>query len=457
MKKTILAWPFVLLAMLAFCACGDEEETVLSSDCYISSFILGDVSREVHTVSSTGEDSVYVVSYNAATYCMRINQLDGTIENHDSLPLNTLKRAMLATIETTGTVIYRQENDASENWMAYSSTDSIDFTNTLVFRVISADGSAWRDYKVNVNVHQQDGDEFVWQKLAEPGLWTAVESLKTFVWNEKVWVLAREGADVRLFCADASRGAQWEERMTSGCGLADIKTLVTLGGKLYMSCADGTLIVSDDAQNWTSLPTDLGSLRLLAADDTYLYAYAGMFLWHSVDGLQWTEEELDASADFLPVQDFAAVSYTQSDGLRKVQLIGNRSLADYPDDASAVVWGRGTRSATADSRWMYYDVSADNPYVCPRLSPLELVHYGDLLMVLGGASIGGVTHEALDAVYVSQDNGITWKSSGIYVLPDDIRNTQGVFAATTDGQNYLWLVTGSQVWRGRQNKYGFKS
>lgn len=456
MKKTILAWPFVLLAMWAFCTCSDEEETVLSSDCHITGFTLGGVAREVHTTGSTGEDSVYTVSYNASSYRMSINQLDGTIENHDSLPLNTLKRAMLATIETSGTVIYRQEGDESGYWTAYSSTDSIDFTNTLVFRVVSADGSSYRDYSVKVNVHQQDGDEFVWKKLGEPELWNAAEELKTFVWGGNVWVFAREGADVSLFRAGASEGTQWEEETVSGCGQADVKTLTAFGGKLYMSCTDGTLIMSDDALNWTPVTTDLGGLRLLAADDTYLYAFAGMALWHSADGQQWTEEELDAPADSLPVRDFAAVSYTQSDGLRKVQLIGNRSLADYANDTHAMVWGRGTRSATAAARWMYYEVSADNRYACPRLSPLELLCYDGCLLAFGGASIGGTAHEALDAIYVSQDNGITWKSSGTYILPEGVRNTQSVITAATDGQNYLWLVTGSQVWRGRLNKYGFK-
>ena len=456
MKKTILAWPFVLLAMLVFCACGDDEETVLSSDCHISSFTLGGVKREIHTTSSTGEDSTYIVSYNASSYAMRINQLDGTIENPDSLPRNTLKRAMLVTIETSGPVIYRKKDDAGENWMAYSSTDSIDFNQTLVFRVVSADGSAWRDYSVNVNVHQQEGDEFVWKKLAEPGRWDDAEDLKTFVWNEKVWVFARKGADISLFSSGATGGTQWEEEELQGCGQADIKTLTKFGGKLYMSGTDGSLMVSDDALVWASVTTDCGNLRLLTADDAYLYAYAGQALWHSADGQHWTEEELDAPADSLPVQDFAAVSYTQSDGLRKILLLGNRSVSEYEKDTHAMVWSRGTRTPAADACWMYYEVSRDNRYACPRLSPLEVLRYGDSLLAFGGASIGGTVHGPLDAIYVSRDNGITWKSSGIYFLPDGVRNTQNVFAATTDARNCLWLVTGRQVWRERLNRYGFK-
>lgn len=454
MKKNILALSFILLAAFAFCSCGDDDEVVLSSDCYISNFSLGAVNRLVHTTSSTGEDSVYTVAYSAAGYYMSINQLDGTIRNEKPLPVNSQTGAILATIETSGTVIYRQASDASENWVAYSSTDSINFTNPLVFRVISADGASWRDYTVTVNVSLVDGEEFVWNKLAEPGLWTNANQLKTLVWGEKAWVFAQENSVVSVYSADADAGTQWEKQEVAGCEQADVRTLTAFDGRLYMSCTDGCLIASDDAINWNPVTTGQNGLHILTSDDTYLYAISGASLWRSADGMQWTEEELDEVADSLPAQDFASVAYVQTDGLRRVLLIGNRSMADYPNDTHAVVWGRGSRTETSDAGWMYYNWTTDNPYACPRLSPLVLLHYGDVLMACGGASIGGTSHEPLDNFYVSEDNGLTWKTSTVFVLPEDVRNSQGAFSATADAQNYLWLVAGGQVWRGRQNKYG---
>lgn len=455
MRKNILALSFVLLALLGLCSCGDDNETVLSSDCYISSFLLGTVQRTAVTTSSTGEDSTYIATYNASAYYMTIDQLKGTIENKDSLPVNSLSKAMLVSIETTGVLVYRPEGGGDDSWKAYSSTDSIDFTRPVVFRVISADGMYSRDYTAKVNVHQQDGDEFVWTRLSEPGLWTAADRLKLLVWKDKAWMFTQRGDAVTVFCADAASGTDWQEQVADGCAGADVKTLIVWGEKLYMSRADGSLLVSGDALHWTDVPADRTGLRLLAADGSGLYAVSGLSLWRSVDGERWTEETLDEVPDSLPVRDYAAVSYTQTDGLQRLLLVGNRSLEDYSGDTHAMVWGRGTRGNAEDASWMYYEWSADNLYACPRLSPLELVHCGDLLIACGGASIGGTVVEPLENMYVSRDNGLTWKADAIYVIPESVRKSQAPFAVAADDNNYLWLAADGEIWRSRLNKYGF--
>ena len=51
-------------------------------------------------------------------------------------------------------------------------------------------------------------------------------------------------------------------------------------------------------------------------------------------------------------------------------------------------------------------------------------------------------------IYVSRDQGITWKTSSKYTLPDELGTNN--LSATTDDDGYLWLVgidTG-EVWRG---------
>ena len=49
---------------------------------------------------------------------------------------------------------------------------------------------------------------------------------------------------------------------------------------------------------------------------------------------------------------------------------------------------------------------------------------------------------------MSRDQGITWKTSSKYTLPDELGTNN--LSATTDDDGYLWLVgidTG-EVWRG---------
>lgn len=107
--------------------------------------------------------------------------------------------------------------------------------------------------------------------------------------------------------------------------------------------------------------------------------------------------------------------------------------------------------------WTYFNVSPDNYYPCPRLKGLMLLHYGDVLLAVGRKSLDAVSHEAFDDMYVSQDNGITWKADGTYTLPEELAGQDVVSSAAVDGASYLWIVAGAQVWRGRLNELGFEA
>ena len=454
MKKSILSLSVALFSVFLVCSCLNDDETVLSTDCYISSFTLGNVKRQVTTVTSEGNDTTYSVTYSASYYPMTVNQLAGTIFNEDSLPLNSDVSAVLATVESSGTVIYRDAEDTEENWQSYSTSDSIDFTSTLVFRVYSPDYSAWRDYTVNVNVHQQDGEIFTWEQMAEEQLWEAADTMKAVVWQDNIWLFCRTDGAVTVFTTSLADGTQWAEQAVTGCGEADVSTLAVFGDRLYMTTPDGALISSADGSTWESVAADR-AVHLLAADSTCLYALSDGVLWRSADGELWLEEGLESDPSFLPVQDLTSVSYVQENGLYRILLAGNRSLLDFPEDNAAMLWSRSTVEAGGTAPWTYFNVSPDNSYACPQLKFLHIMRYDEVLLALGGASLDGVSHNALDNLYVSSDNGVTWKEDGVYVLPESVEDAEGALAAVVDADNYLWLVVGGQVWRGRLNELGF--
>lgn len=454
MKKSILSLSVALFSVFLVCSCLNDDETVLSTDCYISSFTLGNVKRQVTTVTSEGNDTTYSVTYSASYYPMTVNQLAGTIFNEDSLPLNSDVSAVLATVESSGTVIYRDAEDTEENWQSYSTSDSIDFTSTLVFRVYSPDYSAWRDYTVNVNVHQQDGEIFTWEQMAEEQQWEAADTMKAVVWQDNIWLFCRTDGAVTVFTTSLADGTQWAEQAVTGCGEADVSTLAVFGDRLYMTTPDGALISSADGGTWESIAADR-AVHLLAADSTCLYALSDGVLWRSADGELWLEEGLESDPSFLPVQDLTSVSYVQENGLYRILLAGNRSLLDFPEDNAAMLWSRSTVEAGGTAPWTYFNVSPDNSYACPQLKFLHIMRYDEVLLALGGASLDGVSHNALDNLYVSSDNGVTWKEDGVYVLPESVEDAEGALAAVVDADNYLWLVVGGQVWRGRLNELGF--
>ena len=443
-----------VLSMLLICSCKDDDETVLSTDCYISSVTLGNVKRQVTTVNDSGNDTTYSVSYSASYYPMTVNQLERTIANKDSLPVNSDVSAVLATISSSGTVIYKKESDGDDTWRTYSSSDSIDFTSPLVFRVYSQDYSASRDYVVKVNIHQQDGEEFSWSKVTESGKWADAENLKVWIGEGQVWLYAKGNSSVRLFTTNLADGTAWAEQTVNGCDAADVATLTKFGDAWYMSGTDGSLMRSDDGLNWTAVAADR-NVRLLVADDNYMYAFAENRLWRSTDGLSWLEEDLDETPDFLPVQDFAAVSYTQENGLNRILLVGNRSMDSYPSDEYAMVWSRNLPIGQTEAAWTYFNVAPDNPYPCPRLNSLNLLRYDEVLLALGSSSLDGTSHPALDGMYMSQDNGLTWKDNGVYILPEGLEGRDVAISAAVDAENQLWIVAGNEVWRGQLNQLGF--
>ncbi|MCD8318012.1 MAG: DUF6242 domain-containing protein [Paraprevotella sp.] len=431
MKKSIRSLFFAVLSVWLICSCKDDDKVVLSTDCYISSFTLGNVKRQVTTTNYSGNDTTYSVSYGASAYPMTVDQLSGTIANKDSLPVNSNVNAVLATITSSGTVVYRKADEGDDAWKGYSSTDSIDFTSPLVFRVYAPDYSVWRDYTVKVNVHQQDGSVFTWQQMPEPGLWNHAEELKTLLWNGRIWLFCRENGAVRLFATNVSDGRTWTEYPVSGCASADLSTLTVFADKLYMSATDGTLWTSEDASAWSAEDADR-SVHLLTCDETCLYALSDGRLWRSADARLWVEESLDEDPSWLPSRDLTGVAYTQENGIKRVLLVGNRSEVAYPADASAMVWSRLSGQENENTSWAYFNVAPDNAFACPRLDALQVVRYDTVLLALGRKYLDGTSHDALDGLYVSQDNGITWKSGGEYVLPEELRGNEAVLTAGVD-------------------------
>lgn len=455
MRKSLILLYSLICAVFVLFSCSKEEETILSNDCYISSFSLGNIKRLVHVTTTAGNDSSYYATYNGSYYTMVIDQRNNTISNRDSLPINSVTNAILVTASGSGTIIYRYSNESGENWLSYSSSDSIDFTRPIIFRVISADGSATRDYSVKVNVHQQDGESFTWQEMKNDATWANASQIKSFVWNDKIYVLSQSSTQTRLYSSALTDGKTWAEETLNGCNNMILNTLTSFNGKLFMSCTDGSIITSADGANWTIYATDC-NVTLLTANDRSIYGLQNGTIVRSADALQWTEETLDDDADKLPTQDIAAISYTQENGIERILMIGNRDTEIFTEDTAAVVWSKNISPYQEEGyKWAYFPWSIYDKNVCPQLKSLTLVEYDHALLALGGASLNGSSHQSLDNLYVSYDNGISWITDTTFELPEGLKNTSEPITAVTDRDYNLWIFASNKIWKGRLNKLSF--
>ena len=167
LKLPVIASMVMTVLMLSSCLGTDENTIVYYNDTALTSFSLGTVKLINHTTASDGSDSTYTTTYTPSSNLFYIDQQQGLVYNPDSLPVNTNVEAVLATINTKKSgvaVLELKDREGKDSLVYYSSTDSIDFSKPVNVRVYNLSWTAYRTYTSRVNVHQQSGTEFHWEK-----------------------------------------------------------------------------------------------------------------------------------------------------------------------------------------------------------------------------------------------------------------------------------------------------
>lgn len=452
MRKFFLPIIAVLTCMLG--ACSDEIDYTLSNEAIITSFYLGQIKRTMHTTNANGEDSTYTINYAGSYYPMTIDQINNKIYNRDSLPYGSHPESILASISSVGSVAYCIAGEAEPEWKIYSSSDSIDFTYLLKFRVMSNDGKAYREYEVKLNVHQQEGEEFVWQKIDENAPFDNMKQTKAVFWKNQIFVLGKKEGVVY---ATTRQDDHWVQTAVTGCDLADISSLTVLDQNLFLNTTDGTVLTSADGTLWEPVLSDTRITRLIAGGASKLFATSETGLVYSEDqGRTWVTDLMDSPASYLPTQDIAGIYYDLDNGNQRMLLLGNRNPETFTEDTTAVVWSKlFLKNSTENHSWMYYPQTGDNPYLFPNLNNLTLLSYNNSLIAFGEKPVNGKEQVAYNRLYLSKDNGITWKEDDEIVMPYAVKGSTQSVTATVDNEQFIWLINGAEIWRGRLNELGF--
>ena len=451
----------LLLLTLSFMtlSCSNDDSTITHNDyCYIKSVTLGTIKRTVKKHDRNDRTNVIsttTLSYSGSAFAMTIDQRNNIIENRDSLPYGSQLSAVTVTINFDGSMVAYREKGANAEWVAYSSTDSLNLTKPLELYTISNDAESSRIYTFKVNVHQQEGDSLYWDMCEnEVASLTGMSDMKAFVLNGKLMVLGQKTSGIVL-AERSSTEAQgsWEETATTGLPLtADVQTFCQQDGKLFLSTSDGEIFSSTDAKDWqqTGVPYSTG-LTLVGKTAKFFYAISEGKLLRSADAGSWEEDRLDTEAIMLPASGIRTLNLQQTNGNSRIVMVGQREGSD-----NAVVWSKmwNETEKEEDAQWVYFSISPDNKIPCPRLQYLNLLPYDGKCIAFGGASTDGA-HKALDAMYISQDYGITWRPDEELYMPVKLEGIEGCITSAVDKNNFIWIITNAQVWRGRLNRLGF--
>ena len=448
--KRLLPGLLTLTAVLLGACMKDDDETTVSNYCYISNVTLGSFKRALTTTASDGSDSIYYTSISGSYFPMTIDQHNLVIENRDSLPYGADVSAILLTISFDGSIVsYRPADTDSASWTAYSTSDSINLSKPVHLSVTANDLSSYRIYTLKVNIHQQEGDSLYWTRTdSVPETFQGMTDMHALWLNGQLHVLGQTSDGWSL----ATKGTEgWNVQESRIPADAQLETLRQARGQVYMSDRKGQLFTSSNATDWETLGVAREGMTLAAVTDDAYYSLAGSQLLRSEDAMQWTAEELDEDASLLPNRDVLSIPYTEKNGRKRLLIAGQ----------GAQTWGRSvwvkswrTASEETSAMWMHLMPSADNKYPCPVLQHQSLLQYDGRLFTFGGQRIDD-TGDAMDCLYVSNDNGITWKRDLYIHLPYELEGVEGPVTAVTDNDYHIWIIADNQVWRGRLGRLAF--
>jgi len=128
--------------LLPSCLGSDSEYDIdFAPDCQISSFRLS-------------HDSIPVLG----TTRFIIDQINGRIFNHDSLPFGTKVEEVVATIEYSSSIgvssIKVMQSAVNDSLKIWNGKDSLNFSDKVLMIVTAFDGFNTKEYTAQVNVHQ---------------------------------------------------------------------------------------------------------------------------------------------------------------------------------------------------------------------------------------------------------------------------------------------------------------
>lgn len=459
----------LLAATFVLCTgCNTTTEEDTHDYCYISGLTIGSLQRTIvkrvdHGRTITTKSIIYTTGWP-----FTVDQINNKIYNRDSLPTGCSRRTLLSISYKGSSLLYRPHYAGeSVNWIAYASSDSIDIYENggVDFLVNGSDGSK-RVYNFQLNIHKQESGDWTWHDKSE-GLnmddWTEARMASA---GTKTFLYGKNAAGWQAWCN--TDGEAWETLTLSGLPeTAAMASIISDGERLYTNDSEGKVWQSEDGAVWTELGiTDVNRLVCVSAARLYDIKDGKLRSISLEENAEWKDEVLDNTpaemSSFADVDSVRCLFYETSYSLKRILLVGTlKNPAE--DDTTAPEWCKMWTAAEDEARreWNYYTPLWVNKLGLPDMEPLAVLRSGKQLIAFGGATTQTPDITPLNLLYVSEDNGLTWRTDGLNYLPDELWGKNCTWlSATTDADDYVWIVarvndTETYVVRGRMNSLGF--
>lgn len=468
----LLAVFFAATSIMTSCLDNDVEQITYTSETSITGFSLGTLHIDRVGKDKNGEDSAYVDTLDCSNYPFTIDQINRIITNKDSLPVGTYIDKVITNITyDAGVLAYKPKG--SDNDTIWTSTDSIDFTEPVEFKVYAYSGVEGKPYKVTINVHQQEPDTISWKKFDNnPFSAGNLSEQKAVYANEKVYVFGKNGNGTHIEYSDVANDnpSPWKPVTDTDHISSNIDTYsaTAWAGNIYF-LAGGT---NDKRLYKLSVTTDE-------------IEPVGTEIFEVLIGGNDTKEELYAVINKISNGVSNSVSHTYKNGVWTEDansftlfpagkpFFSNTTTASYNSDITTTIALCNSTTANDTAALVFNRISSDNKWEkrmqnlpLPNLENVTMIYYDGKLYAFGG---GYGEIKPFSQFYCSTDNGLCWRPvtecmafpaefSELYTAHSKNYScavTPKLESETSRG-NFIWIVwEDGSICRGRINRLGF--
>lgn len=457
----LIAVFFAATSIMTSCLDNDVDQITYTSETSITGFSLGTLHIDRVGKDKNGLDSPYVDTLDCSNYPFTIDQINRTITNKDSLPVGTYIDKVITSITyDAGMLAYKPKG--SERDTIWTSTDSIDFTDPVEFKVYAYSGVEGKPYTITINVHKQEPDTISWKKFDNnPFSAGSLSEQKAVYANGKVYVFGKNGNGTHIEYSDVANDnpTSWTPVASTPANI-DTYSATAWAGSIYFLAGTNKLLYKLDANSneITSVGTETFEM-LIGGNDikSELYAVKG--------GKSGIYKENTWTEDADPFTQFPAGK----------PFFSNTTTASYNSNITSTValcYNQGT-TANDTTALVFNRMSSDNKWEeriqnlpLPNLENVTMIYYDGKLYAFGG---GYKEIKPFSQFYCSTDNGLCWRPvTECMAFPSEFgtlyttHHSNYSCAVTpklengTSRGNFIWIVwEDGSICRGRINRLGF--
>lgn len=472
----LIAVLFAATSIMTSCLDNDVEQITYTSETSITGFSLGTLNINRMGKDKNGLDSPYVDTLDCSNYPFTIDQINRTITNKDSLPVGThIDKVITSITYDAGMLAYKPKG--SDNDTIWTSTDSIDFTEPVEFKVYAYSGVEGKPYKVTINVHQQEPDTISWKKFDNnPFSAGNLSEQKAVYANGKVYVFGKNGNGTHIEYSDVSNDnpSSWTP-VTINITDVDTYSATAWAGNIYF------LAGSPKAKQLYKLNVTTDKIEPVGTE-TFEMLIGGndikSELYVVKDGVSGIYKESPWTKDTDPFTQFKAGQ----------PFFSNTTTASYNSNITTTValcYNQGN-TANDTTALVFNRMSSDNKWEkrmqnlpLPNLENITMIYYDGKLYAFGG---GYKEIKPFSQFYCSTDNGLCWRPvTECMAFPAEVPDTEnpnreyinfpdlydthhGNYSCAvtpklengTSRGNFIWIVwEDGSICRGRINRLGF--